>query len=308
MEGFKFMEHVLSSSQWTREKLEKLFKLAEDISKNPTKYSKSLSGKVVATLFYEPSTRTRLSFESAVLRLGGGVVSSENAKEFSSAIKGETLEDTIRVVQGYVDAIVMRHFRNDAPEVAASVAHVPIINAGAGSGEHPTQSLLDLYTIWKEKGRLDKISVALLGDLRYGRTIHSLIKMLSLYKDITIYALSDEFFALPQSYIDFMKEHNMKFVLCESFDDIPKNIDVLYHTRIQKERIDGEMGEIKEFNLNKRVMKRFSEDSIILHPLPRNEEISMDLDDDKRLLIFKQAHNGMYVRMALLVSLFGGGL
>ena len=299
------MKHLISSSQFTRNSIKDLFKLTLDIEKNKKKYSKSLDGKVVATLFYEPSTRTRLSFEAAIQRLGAGLISTENAREFSSAIKGETLEDTIRVVEGYVDAIVMRHFQNNAPEIASSVSSVPIINAGAGSGEHPTQSLLDLYTIWKEKGKLDGIKCAILGDLRYGRTIHSLIRMLSLYDNIEIYALSDDFFALSDKYIDFMKENNMKFVKCNSFNDIPKNIDVIYQTRIQKERIDEELGAYKEFNLTKDVMRKFSDESLILHPLPRNNEISTDLDDDPRALYFKQAHNGMYIRMALLLTLLG---
>ena len=297
------MKHLISSSQLTRDSIKELFELAKDIEKNKKKYSKSLDGKVVATLFYEPSTRTRLSFEAAIQRLGAGLISTENAREFSSAIKGETLEDTIRVVEGYVDAIVMRHFQNNAPEIASSVSSVPIINAGAGSGEHPTQSLLDLYTIWKEKGRLDNIKCAILGDLRYGRTIHSLIRMLSLYENIEIYALSDDFFALSEKYIDFMREKNMKFVKCVNFDDIPNDIDILYQTRIQKERIDEELGAYREFNLTKKIMEKFSDNSLILHPLPRNGEIATELDDDPRALYFKQAHNGMYIRMALLYTM-----
>ena len=180
------MRHILGCEQFLREEIELLFQQTDKIRQNPKDYRDALSGKIVATLFYEPSTRTRLSFESAILRLGGQNISTENAREMSSAMKGESLADTIRVVHGYADCIVMRHFENDSAERAAKVSNVPIINAGAGSGEHPTQALLDVYTIYREKGKIDGISIAILGDLLYGRTIHSLIKLLALFKNITI--------------------------------------------------------------------------------------------------------------------------
>ena len=295
------MKHVLSCEQFSREELDEIFNLTNEIKENPEKFSDKLNGKVVAVMFFEPSTRTRLSFESAVLRLGGKIIVTENAQSNSSAKKGETLEDTIRIISGYSDAIIMRHSDVNSSNDAAKVSGVPIINAGAGKGEHPTQSLLDLYTIKEHRGTLDGIKVAILGDLLYGRTIHSLIKVLSLYKDVEIYGLSKKEFALPQEYIDFLKEKGIEYKLCNSFDDIPKDVDVLYHTRIQSERFEGDFGK-EEYIINKEVLDKFSSKTIVLHPLPRMNEISTDIDDDKRALYFKQAHNGMYVRMALLVK------
>jgi len=300
------MKHVLSCEQYTKEDLEEIFELAEKIEQNPKDYQNALEGKIVSVMFYEPSTRTRLSFETAVQKLGAKIISTENAREFSSASKGETLEDTVRVLQGYSDAIVMRHYEKTSAEVAASVAKVPIINAGSGSGEHPTQSLLDLYTIKKERGSIDNIKVAVLGDLLYGRTIHSLVKLLSLYENVTIYGLSKECFALPQEYIDIMEKRNTKYVVCNSMADIPRDVDVIYHTRIQVERFkeNEDTSGLEEFIINKKVFDTFSENTILLHPLPRNEEIATDVDDDPRALFFKQAHNGVYVRMALLLQAF----
>ncbi|MDR0978572.1 MAG: aspartate carbamoyltransferase [Lachnospiraceae bacterium] len=298
------MKHFISADQFNRENLDELFDLTQDIVANPSKYSKSLEGKIVSVMFFEPSTRTRLSFESAILRLGGKLIATENAKTASSASKGESLTDTIRILQGYSDAIVMRHFDVDSSKVAASVANVPIINAGAGSGEHPTQALLDMYTIRESKGHFDGLKVAILGDLKYGRAIPSLLKLLSIYDNITIYALSKEAFSLPEEYIELMNKRNMKYVKCNSFSDIPKDVDVLYHTRIQRERFEGDFGK-EEFIINEEVLNNFSENTILLHPLPRTEEISSDVDNNKRALFFKQAVNGMYVRMAILAKLLG---
>jgi aspartate carbamoyltransferase catalytic subunit len=298
------LKHFISADQFNRENLDELFDLTQDIVANPSKYSKSLEGKIVSVMFFEPSTRTRLSFESAILRLGGKLIATENAKTASSASKGESLTDTIRILQGYSDAIVMRHFDVDSSKVAASVANVPIINAGAGSGEHPTQALLDMYTIRESKGHFDGLKVAILGDLKYGRAIPSLLKLLSIYDNITIYALSKEAFSLPEEYIELMNKRNMKYVKCNSFSDIPKDVDVLYHTRIQRERFEGDFGK-EEFIINEEVLNNFSENTILLHPLPRTEEISSDVDNNKRALFFKQAVNGMYVRMAILAKLLG---
>ena len=295
------MKHLLSCEQYTRQSLEELFKLTDEILKNPKKYSGSLVGNLVSIIFYEPSTRTRLSFESAVQRLGGTIISTENAKVYSSAAKGETLEDTIKVISGYCDAIVIRHNEDDSSERASKVSSVPIINAGAGKKEHPTQSLLDLYTIKQQKGRLDNIKLAVLGDLLYGRTIHSLVKLISLYDNISVYGLSKKEFALPQKYIDYMNERNVSYTICSSFDEIPSDVDVLYHTRTQYERFDGNTGR-EEFIINKEVLNKFSKETILLHPLPRNEEISTDVDEDPRALFFKQAHNGVPVRMAILLQ------
>ena len=297
------LRHVLSAGQYTKESLEELFDLASKIKQNPEKYSKAIEGKIVATMFYEPSTRTRLSFETAVLRLGGQVISTENASSNSSVKKGETLKDTVRVLQKYADAIVIRHSDVNSATDAASVANVPILNAGSGKGEHPTQALLDMYTIREKRGKIDGVKVAILGDLVYGRTIHSLIKLLALYDNIEIYGLSKKDFMLPKEYIDFLKEKNINYTICNSFNDIPKDIDVMYHTRIQQERFEGDFGK-EEYIINKEVLSNFSKNTIVLHPLPRTGEISENIDDDPRALYFEQAGNGLYVRMGLLLQAF----
>ena len=297
------MKNVISSEQFTKKDLKEIFDLADVVRANPEKYINALNGKVIATLFFEPSTRTRLSFETAIQRLGARLVSTENAKENSSSTKGEVLEDTIRVVDGYVDAIVMRHSLNDAAERAAKVSTVPIVNAGSGKGEHPTQSLLDAYTIRREKGRLNNLKIAILGDLANGRTIHSLIKLFSLYENIEFYALSKENLSIPEKYVKIIEDSGNKFFKCNNFSDIPRNVDILYHTRIQAERSDTDLGK-EEFVISRNILEQFSENTIVMHPLPRVDEISMDIDDDKRAMYFEQAHNGMWIRMALLLKIF----
>ncbi len=297
------MKNVISCDQFTKDDLKKLFDLADVVRTNPEKYMNALNGKVVTTLFFEPSTRTRLSFETAVVRLGGRLVSTENGKTNSSSTKGETLEDTIRVVTGYTDAIIMRHSFNDAAERAAKVATVPVINAGSGKGEHPTQSLLDAYTIRREKGRLDNLKIAILGDLINGRTIHSLIKLFSQYENIEFFALSKENLCLPEKYVKIIENSGNKYFKCSSFADIPKDVDIMYHTRIQAERCDEDLGK-EEFVINKNILDQFSENTLVMHPLPRVDEISTDIDNDKRAKYFEQAHNGMWVRMALLLEVF----
>jgi len=294
------MKHVLSCEQFTREEIMGLFELTDHIRDNEAAYRGAISDKVVATLFYEPSTRTRLSFEAAILRLGGKNISTENAKEMSSAIKGESLTDTIRVVDGYADAIVMRHFEVDSAVRAAEASRVPVLNAGAGSGEHPTQALLDAYTIFRKKGRIDGISCAILGDLLYGRTIHSLIKLLSLFDGITVYGLSIESLALPQEYIDHMVKNGVKYVPVKHLNELPKDLDVIYQTRTQTERFLQQGIVAEEIVLDKASMAHFGMGTMILHPLPRNNEISTDMDDDPRAMYFEQSLNGMYVRMGLL--------
>ena len=254
-------------------------------------------------MFYEPSTRTRMSFQTAVLKLGGQVIATENASANSSGKKGETIEDTVKILGGYADAIVIRHSSDTWPEEALKVANVPIINAGAGKGEHPTQALLDVYTIREHRKNLDGVKIAILGDLLYGRTIHSLLKLVSLYDNVEVYGLSKEAFELPQKYIDMLSARGIEYKKCKSFDDIPKDIDVMYHTRIQAERFEGDFGK-EEYIINKSVLDKFSDHTIVLHPLPRNEEISTDIDDDPRALYFKQALNGLYVRMGLFVQAF----
>ena len=297
------MKHVLSAEQYTRESLEEIFNLTDDIKANPEKYSHKLDGKIVAVMFYEPSTRTRLSFETAALKLGAKIITTENAAFNSSGKKGETLQDTVKILQGYADAIVIRHSSETMPQDAASVATVPILNGGAGKGEHPTQALLDVYTIREYRKSLDGVKIAILGDLLNGRTIHSLLRLVSLYDNVEIYGLSKECFALPQEYIDMLKMRGIEYKKCNSFDEIPKDVDVLYHTRIQSERFEGDFGK-EEYIINKNVLNQFSENTIVLHPLPRNEEISTDIDDDPRAMYFKQAHNGLYIRMGLFVQVF----
>ena len=297
------MKNIISAGAITRDELERLYTVADDIKHNKGKYGSALKGYVIATLFYEPSTRTRLSFESSVQRLGASLISTENARENASAKKGESLEDTIRRIQGYADMIIMRHFENDSSERAARVATVPIINAGAGGGEHPTQALLDVYTIREYKGKVDGTSIAIMGDLKYGRTAHSVIKLLSLYKDITVYGFSIKGLELQQYYKDFLKSRNVKYVECASFADIPSDVDFLYQTRVQLERLEDNNLKIEEMILSKANFARFSENTYILHPLPRVDEISTDLDDDPRSIYFKQAHNGIPTRMALIYTL-----
>ena len=297
------MKHILTGKQFTKTDLKEIFDLAELVKANPEKYTNALDGKVITTLFFEPSTRTRLSFESAIQRLGAKLISTENAKSNSSSTKGELLEDSIRVISGYSDAIIMRHSYNDAAERAAKVSTVPIINAGSGKGEHPTQSLLDAYTIRSKKGRLDNLKIAILGDLIQGRTIHSLINLFSLYENIEFYALSMKHLELPEKYVKIIENSGNKFVKCNSFSDIPKDVDVMYHTRIQAERSDEDLG-IEEFVINKNVLDQFSKETIVMHPLPRVNEIDVDIDNDERAVYFEQAHNGMWVRMALLLKVF----
>jgi len=296
------LKNVISTDQFSRQDLDILFKLTDDIIANPAKYARSLDGKIVATLFYEPSTRTRLSFESAACRLGASVISTENAREVSSAVKGETLTDTIRVVNGYADAIVIRHPEVDSARVAASVSTRPILNAGAGSGEHPTQALLDMYTIRQRKGDFNGLKVAISGDLLKGRTVHSLVKLLSLYDNVTIYGLSHKLLKLPQSYVDFMKKHGTEYISCSEFTDLPADLDVIYHTRTQLERLEAGAEKIKEYIIDEKVMSRFSSETYLLHPLPRIKEITPEVDDDPRAIYFEQAHNGVKIRMALLVQ------
>ena len=247
--------------------------------------------------------RTRLSFETAALKLGAKIITTENAGEFSSAAKGETIEDTVKVISGYADAMVIRHKSDTSAEQAASVNKIPILNGGAGKGEHPTQALLDLFTIREKFGKIDGTRVAILGDLLYGRTIHSLLKLLSLYENIEVYGLSKEAFALPQKYIDMLKERNIEYKKCTSFEELPKDINVIYHTRIQAERFEGDFGK-EEFIIDKKVLDTFSDNTILMHPLPRVIEIAVDVDDDPRAYYFKQAHNGLYIRMALLLDVF----
>lgn len=297
------MNHILGCKDFTRESLEELLELAKDIKAEPQKYKTALENKIIAVMFFEPSTRTRMSFESAIMRLGGKMIVTENGKSNSSSTKGETLEDTISVINGYADALIMRHSLDDAAEIAAKVSTIPVINAGSGKKEHPTQSLLDMFTIKEKRGTLDGLKIAVLGDLKYGRTVHSLLELVSLYNNVEVYGLSKDVFSLPDEYVEFLKSKGINYKKCSSFEDIPEDVDVLYHTRIQAERFEGDLGK-EEFIINKEVLNRFSKNTIVLHPLPRVNEISTDIDDDERAMYFKQAHNGVPVRMSVLLTVF----
>ena len=296
------MKDFVSTKDISRVELEELFAIAKDIKKNGCEFKEALKGFIVATLFYEPSTRTRLSFESAVLRLGGSLISTENAKENASAKKGESLEDTIKIIEGYADMIILRHNENDSSLRASKVSKVPIINAGAGGGEHPTQALLDVFTM-QEKKNIDGIKIAIMGDLKYGRTVHSLLNLLSLYKNIVVYGFAVKSLELPKNYKDMLISKGITYIECREFEEIPNNVDFIYQTRVQEERLEEKEKHLSKFILNKDNFSRFSDSTYILHPLPRVDEISTDLDGDKRALYFTQAHNGVYIRQALMYKI-----
>jgi len=300
-----FPRHVISAKQFDKEQLELVMCKAKMVEEalNSGRDLESLRGKIMATLFYEPSTRTRLSFESAMSRLGGKVIGTENAKEFSSAAKGETIEDTIRVVNGYADIIVMRHYELGAAEKAALVSSVPIINAGDGPGEHPTQSLLDMYTIKKEYGALSGINIAMVGDLKHGRTVRSLAQLLSHYDIGGITFVAPAWLGIGTDIKALLAERGISFTETESLEDALPKADVVYMTRIQKERFTDLTAYEKYkdiYILDKIKMELLPKTGIIMHPLPRVGEITTEVDLDPRARYFDQAKNGLYVRMALL--------
>lgn len=306
------LQHILSTRQFLdRNTLAGIFKRAEklDEADKRGRVPKLLKDKILSCLFYEPSTRTRFSFESAMLKLGGQVISTESAGYFSSAIKGETLEDSIRIISGYSDVIVLRHPEAGAAERAAKVSSVPVINAGDGSGEHPTQALLDLYTVKKELGRVDNFKIAMAGDLLYGRTIHSLIYLLSTSRNVEIFLVSPRELKLPEKYKSFLKSWKIKFFEMDRLEEALPKADVLYMTRIQKERFSSARlyERVKNFFVfDKKMLARLNKSAVIMHPLPRVNEISRAVDSDKRAAYFRQAKNGLYVRMALLSFLAAG--
>lgn len=296
------MKHIIESQQFSKEILFNLFKKADEMKIN---YTKSLNGKIMASLFYEPSTRTRLSFESAMQKLGGLVIGTENAREFSSAVKGESLEDSIRVISKYVDVIVLRHFNEGSAKIASNLSNVPIINAGDGKGQHPTQSLLDIYTIYKELNRIENIDIAIVGDLANGRTARSLCYLLAKFKNIKIIFVSPENLKMNDDIKNYLTKKNIKFKEEADLNKIISDIDIIYMTRIQKERMDSET--YKKANgkyiINEENLKLVRDYARILHPLPHVEEINLPIDienNDKRIAYFRQAENGLYVRMALL--------
>lgn len=300
------MRHLMSPLDLSVEELAKVLDLANDIEKNPEKYAHKCDGKILATLFYEPSTRTRLSFESAMLRLGGKVLGFSSA-DSSSAAKGESVADTIRVVSCYADICAMRHPKEGAPLVASMASEIPVINAGDGGHQHPTQTLTDLLTIRSLKGRLDNITIGLCGDLKFGRTVHSLIEALVRYTGVKFVLISPEELRVPD-YIkeDVLKASGHEFEEVERLEEVLPKLDLLYMTRVQKERFFNEEDYVrmKDFYiLDKAKMDLAGPDMLVLHPLPRVNEISTEVDSDPRAAYFKQAQYGVYVRMALILTL-----
>ena len=301
--------NLIDIKDLSKEEIDKLIKVANDIINHKEKYSHKCDGKILATLFFEPSTRTRLSFESAMLRLGGKVLGFSESSSSSTA-KGETLADTIRVVSGYADIIAMRHPKEGAPTVAANNSIVPVINAGDGGHNHPTQTLTDLLTISREKKRLDNLTIGLCGDLKFGRTIHSLISAMSRYENIKFILISPNELKIPD-YIktEVLEKNNIEYIETDSLEEYMSDLDILYMTRVQKERFFNEADymRLKDYYiLDNNKLKKAKKDLSILHPLPRVNEISTEVDEDKRAKYFEQAYNGVYIRMALILSLLEG--
>ena len=302
------MRHLMNPLDFTVEELDELLALADDIEANPRKYAHACDGKKLATCFYEPSTRTRLSFEAAMLNLGGSVLGFASA-DSSSAAKGESVSDTIRVISCYADICAIRHPKEGAALVASQKSSIPVINAGDGGHQHPTQTLTDLLTIHSLKGRLDHIKVGFCGDLKFGRTVHSLINALIRYPGVEFVLISPEELRVP-SYIrtDVLEANDIPFVEMVKLEDAIGDLDILYMTRVQRERFFNEEDYVrmKDFYiLDKAKMAMAKDDMLVLHPLPRVNEISVEVDDDPRAVYFKQAQYGVYVRMALILTLLG---
>ena len=302
------MKHLLSPLDLSVSELTDLLDLARDISKDPKKYSHVCDGKKLATLFYEPSTRTRLSFESAMLNLGGSVLGFSSANS-SSASKGESVSDTIRVISCYADICAMRHPKEGAPMVAASKSSIPVINAGDGGHQHPTQTLTDLLTLREEKGRLDNLTIGFCGDLKNGRTVHSLIKAMVCFPNNKFILVSTSELALPVYVKDILEAAGMEYKEVTDLEEVIGELDVLYMTRIQKERFASEeeyQTQSGNYILDTRKLSMGKPDLIVLHPLPRVDEIAIEVDDDPRAMYFKQAKYGMYIRMALILTVING--
>ena len=300
------MRHLMSPLDFSVEELDQLLNLAHDIELHPEKYAHACDGKKLATLFYEPSTRTRLSFEAAMLNLGGSVLGFSSAAS-SSASKGESVSDTIRMISCYADICAMRHPKEGAPMVASMASSIPVINAGDGGHQHPTQTLTDLLTIRSLKGRLDHFTIGLCGDLKFGRTVHSLVRALSRYEGVNFIFISPEELKVPD-YIkeDVLDANNIQYQEVERIEDVMPKLDVLYMTRVQKERFFNEEDyvRLKDFYiLNNQKMKLAKDDMIVMHPLPRVNEISVEVDKDPRAAYFRQVQYGVYARMALILTL-----
>lgn len=302
------MRHLMSPLDFTVEELDEILELAGKIEKNPEKYAHVCEGKKLATIFYEPSTRTRLSFEAAMMNLGGNVLGFSSAAS-SSAAKGESVSDTIRMVSCYADICAMRHPKEGAPLVASIHSSIPVINAGDGGHQHPTQTITDLLTIKSLKGRLGNLVIGLCGDLKFGRTVHSLIKALSRYENVTFVLISPEELRVP-GYIreELLEAGNLNYKEVVTLEEVLPELDLLYMTRVQRERFFNEEDYVrmKDFYiLDKKKMKLAREDMLVLHPLPRVNEISVEVDDDPRAVYFKQVQYGVYARMALILTLLG---
>ena len=300
------MKHLIDIKDLSTKEIDELIELAKDIINNKEKYSKKCEGKKLATLFYEPSTRTRLSFEAAMMELGGNVLGFSSANS-SSAAKGESVADTVRVMGGYADIIAMRHPKEGAPLVAAMKSEVPIINAGDGGHNHPTQTLTDLLTIQCEKHRLSNLTIGICGDLKFGRTVHSLITAMSRYENIKFVLISPEELKIPD-YVktNILEKNKIEYYETKDIEEHMQDLDILYMTRVQRERFSNEedYNRLKDcYILNKKRLEKAKEDLCIMHPLPRVNEISIDVDDDKRACYFKQAKYGKYIRMALILKL-----
>ena len=301
------MRHLLTPLDFTVDELEKLFDLANDIENNKAKYAHACDGKILATCFYEPSTRTRLSFESAMLQLGGHVLGFSDAGS-SSASKGESVSDTIRMISAYTDICAMRHPKEGSAFVASKAASIPLINAGDGGHQHPTQTLTDLLTIRSLKGRLNNFTIGLCGDLKFGRTVHSLIKALTRYDNIRFIFISPEELKVPDYIIEMLREKEIPFEEVIRLEDVMPELDLLYMTRVQRERFFNEQDYIrlKDFYvLDKEKMSLAKDDMLVLHPLPRVNEISVEVDNDPRACYFFQALCGKHIRMALILFLLG---
>lgn len=304
------ISHVIEAQQFDRPLMEEIFAVAREMEQVVQHYgSNILNRRVMATLFYEPSTRTRLSFESAMIRLGGQVVTTESAQEFSSAAKGETLEDTVRIVSGYSDVIVVRHFESGASKRAAAVSDIPVINAGDGAGQHPTQALLDMYTIDREIGRIDGLSIAMVGDLANGRTVRSLCYLLTKYDLEKIFFVAPEVVSMKDDIKEYLDRYKVPFEEKEDLHEVATKVDVIYQTRIQRERFGDRAHEYERargrYIVDQELMTHLRQDAVVMHPLPRVDEISPEIDTDPRAAYFRQAHNGLYLRMALLRMILG---
>jgi aspartate carbamoyltransferase catalytic subunit len=306
------LHHIVEAQAFNRGMLEELFSLARRMEKVVAAGgSKLLDGKIMASLFYEESTRTRFSFESAMLRLGGSVISTENARQFSSVSKGETLDDTIRILNGYADVIVMRHYEAGSARRAADVSFVPVINAGDGAGQHPTQALLDLYTIKKELGHIDDLSIAVVGDLANGRTVRSLCYLLAKYREIRITMVAPPVVRMRDDIKAYLVRHSVPFNEETDLRRVVPDFDVIYQTRIQKERFENPedyQAAKGVYVIDRGVLTLMKPNSIVMHPLPRVDEIAPEVDDDPRAAYFRQAQNGLFIRMALLSGCLGRDL